>query len=81
MNMLCKLVQSVKGARKQFFSPRKGFWSELHVFFKEFQVPNLCTVTHVLVSHVLPQLQLFRTHRTKPTTVTGMEKKQKLPKY
>lgn len=78
MNMLCKLVQSVKGARKQFFSPRKRFWSELHVFFKEFEVPSLCTVTHVLVSHVFPQLQLFR---TKPTTFTGIEIKQKLPKY
>lgn len=62
MNMLCKLVQSIKGARKQFFCPRKRFWSELHIFFKEFEVPSLCTVSDVLVSHVLPQLQLFTTH-------------------
>lgn len=62
MNMLCRLIQSIKGARKQFFPPRKRFWSELHIFFEEFEVPSLRTVTPVLVSHVLPQLQLFTAH-------------------
>lgn len=87
--MLCKLVQSIKGARKQFFSPRKRVRSELHIFFKEFQVPSLCTVTHVLVSHVLPQLQLLRTHTEQnPQQLLALKKSRcyqninrKIPKH
>lgn len=61
--MLCKLVQSIRRAINQSFSLRKVFWSELHIFFKKFQMTYLRTVTSILVSHVLPQLQLFRTQK------------------
>lgn len=73
--MLFKLVQSIQQDRNlSSLLPRKRFQLELHIFFKKFQMACLRTVTCVLVSHMLPQLQLFRTQE-KNTKVTDIKKK------